>query len=285
MTPKRRFIFWLLSVMVATIFGVAVGRVTAPKPPATDDPEELVARLDQWNIKRSEMEIMYPYLQGRALGELIEQRLIRIAAAQKKIKDSDIHVVFPRFLRHESDYHAWGRALDRDALLEKLALSDWPESRLRLAYEAFGEECSQYEIAFFRLARPQELEAVQEDMARDVDFESLVARYAPDEGGKKGLGQGWYFRSELEEIFGASIASELSRLSKGGTSKPQKVGSEVYIFKVKQARETFGELKPYLQGCAVTAGTPVVLYELLANAKISVAGILGGSTKIVDYRL
>lgn len=287
MTPKRRFLIWLLSVMMAGLLGACAGWLFArTKAAQSSDPTEPLAFLDNVPITRADVEKLQPSYRGELVAQVMLSRLVYHAGGPKQIKVGPKEIAYPRYLRTTEEYAAFGALAHFRLFLDKLALADWPEARLRRFYTLFKAELTQYDINFLRLARPEDSALVQADLEGDIEFQSLIARYASDEAGQKLAWQVCYRRCDLEEVFGEQLAEELITLGPGRRSVVlRKIGDQVYVFQLSRVIDQFDKLRPDLESRIVRIRRTELCYELLREARVTLGQPLGQKLQVLDFRL
>jgi len=270
MTPKMRFVFWLGSVTVAGFLGFKL----ATKPTeVAQDPKEILATINKQPVTREDIDKVYPLYRGATVGEIVMGHLLRQAAVARKVdpKTDEPADVATRELR--------------ESTLRRLVLKEWPDERLRRFHAIFQGELVEYEISMLEIIRASDMGNLEEDLAQELDFDSLATRYAVDEQGKRHESRRWFSRTELDEEFGERVTEGLIASRPGQFSKPIRSQSRVYLLNLCQKRSRYEDLKPMLEQRAVESCGPVLLYDLVAKAKISAGAALGGNSEALEYGL
>ena len=257
-----------MSVTVSGALGLRLGHKES-KP--VSDPKEALVLLNQQPVSRADVAMLYPVYRGVIAGRLVIERLLEKAAGKERG-------------RVASGSPSTSTRLDQNPIFQRLALKDWPDSRLRRFYSLYQEELAHYQLSCLPL-RKQDRSAVEEDLQREVDFDSLVARYAIDEGNKPQVWQKTYSKTELEEDYGRQIAQSLLGLGAGRSIVLDGPGHKPYLYRLTPLPNSFQDLKPLLKLRVVEARGPSLVNELLSRAKIYVSGPLGTDPQILEYEI
>lgn len=271
MTPKMRFVFWLGSVTFTSILGF---KLASRPTEVAQNPKEMLANINNRPVTREEVDKVYLLYRGATVGELIMGHLLRQTAVARKVDPKT----------DEQPVDVATREL-RESTLRRLVLKEWPDERLRRFHALFQDELAEYEISMLEVIRASDLGNLEEDLAQELDFDSLATRYAVDEQGKRHESRRWFSRTELDEEFGEKVTEGLIASRPGQFSKPIRSQSRVYILNLCQKRSRYEDLKPMLEQRAVESCGPVLLYDLLAKAKISAGAALGGNSEALEYGL
>ncbi|MBS2037614.1 hypothetical protein JST97_21685 [bacterium] len=256
---RLRWLAWFFSLVLALAAGSMLG---VPGIPADDEASEPLVTIDLKVFRDSLGRCAAVGYQPAILGEIVTNRLLMKLTSDKGVTFDSKELKWPKYLRKDEDYNAFGPHLWPVHALNKLLERDWPPTRLRAFHRLFQRELSQYEIRGLEILRSEDLASFKFELSSGADFEVLLAHYSMDLDGLFHEVRGAYSSTELEEQFGADAAASICQLKAGEYTPLLHRGSSSFIFQLVKSRTTYEQLKPELHRRLLETRRLALIYQL-----------------------
>lgn len=262
----RRSLFKLLKLsLLALICGLIGGVLGHKKPWQTP---EVIARVNQQNITRKQLDQSLQLRASEAAGKLVENALIVQEASRLGVAlDKPLGSSLPRGL-HPAQVGPYLANLEAEMLLQKLILKDINQTELERFFKTFEAELRLYDLQVFR-ARKDDLDALQQGLQRNIPFQDLLLSYADDKPTREANGKvGFLNRAQMCSRFGHEVADRVETLNVGEVAGPVRNARGLLFAKLVAKRSTFDDLRPQIEKIFIEAHRNKRLHTLAKQAKI-----------------
>lgn len=241
-----------------------------------------VASVGPLKIHEADLSRYLPVYRRQGLRALIQQKCIDLEFSRKQLKITPEEVVFPKGPWQKEEVYAVGLYAWHEAMLKKLVMAEWPESRQRKLFADSPEAWIEYQVALFPLSPEANLEQLESDRQNGVAFANLPALYGQPEQPEGGWQSRRCNREQLRQWLGVELARQLSGAAVNGWfasgEKPAR------LFNLSARLDKFEQIRPSMQASLWRDQRAATLEALLKKSKIQVSGELGGSLdSLGDY--
>lgn len=210
------------------------------------------------------------------LNRLVESRLILQEAKKQGLSaanDPSLNREIDRIqfdVRDKDAVQVFVTQAKANALLRILVLKNVKETELRDTYEQFREDLERYEVSRILLGSEDTAKQVNIALETGSKFDQLAATSSLDEGTKNmGGNAGLATRQQLLKAYGSAITRKILALRPGETTRPLHLVDDRYlILKLLSHKNTFEELRPYVEDIYVNRERNDFLYRLTVKSEI-----------------
>ncbi len=214
------------------------------------------------------------YLAGyrlTALIDLLEFKVIQQYANSLKVtvSDSELHLENAKTTDKEERYLAERKARGQ-ALLRKIVLRRFSDSKKKQLFQAFLPELTRYTVTVLCLAKPEDEKAFRDQLTSGVSLNDLLAKFSRD---IPALDKQHQMKNTdigtLQGELGDTIGMVVPGLKLGEISHTFASPQGPMIVRLDRKLEEYASLEPYLDALLVDSQRAMLSYQLMAHAVVA----------------